>query len=173
MWGSNPRAVNDLMVFKTVPLTRLISIHVPRSVRWVLPSFTLTWCRVQGSNLWPAHYECAALPTELNRLIGAEPPRLKRKTSKNVPMVNRLASIAWKASINGHRVVTFFSWTNVLGTFAQGAWSAVSLVQTLGVIKFKRCWLAVATQTVTREVDNVDYVSTKQVERLRLTYQPF
>ena len=49
----------------------------------------------------------------------------------------------------------------------------VSCVQTFGVIKPKRCRLAVAIQTVTHEVDNVGCVATKWVERLRLTYQPF
>lgn len=49
----------------------------------------------------------------------------------------------------------------------------VSCVQTFGVIKPKRCRLAVATRTVTHEVDSVGCVATKWVERLRLTYQPF
>ena len=61
----------------------------------------MSWCRLQGSNLWPARYECAALPTELNRLCArAEPPWQKRKTSKNVPISDKWASIRWKALIN-------------------------------------------------------------------------
>lgn len=43
----------------------------------------------------------------------------------------------------------------------------------LGVIKSKRCRLAVAIQTVAHEVDSVGCVATEWVERLRLTYQPF
>ena len=101
-----------------------ILIHVPKIVRWVLTSFALTWCRLQGSNLWPARYECAALPTELNRLIGAGPPRQKRKTSKNVPMGDKWASIRWKALIND---MSFFHeqtfWERLFR--ARGRWSHV------------------------------------------------
>lgn len=37
------------------------------------------WCRKRDSNPRPTHYECAALPTELLRLISSRKSRLNAK----------------------------------------------------------------------------------------------
>jgi len=58
----------------------------------------------------------------------------------------------------------FFSWISVLGTLIQGAWSVSSCIQTSRVIKSKRCWLAVASQTITHEFDNVRTLTNKVLE---------
>ena len=80
-------------------------------------------------------------------------------------MGDKWASIDVEGS--NKRYVFFYEqtfWERLFG--ARGRWSHV----------FKRSgWLRLngALGAIIYEVDNVDYVSTKQVERLRLTYQPF
>src|SRR5882672_167927 len=46
-------------------------IAAPRNAR-ELCAPVKEWCREEDSNLRPAHYECAALPTELSRREGAD-----------------------------------------------------------------------------------------------------